>query len=52
MAEEIRKRRVCERTPTIMRKNELNPIGQQWLYRFLRHYPELSNVKPRAIDSA
>ena len=34
-----------------MRNNESNPIGQQWLYRFLRHHPELANVKPRAIDS-
>src|SRR5438552_2523608 len=51
MVEEIRKRRVRESTPTIMRNNESNPIGQQWLYRFLRRHPELANVKPRGIDS-
>ena len=35
MIEEIRKRRVREITPTIMRKNEFNSMDQQWIYRFL-----------------
>ena len=35
MAEEIRKRRVREITTTIVRKNEFNSMGQQWIYHFL-----------------
>ena len=52
MGEEIRKQRVMNLNDNSIQLTNYEPIGQQWIQRFLRRHSELASVIPRSIDAA
>ena len=52
MAEEIRKRRVRQINSDDIQLVEYEPIGKQWIPRFLRRHSELASITIRSIDAA
>jgi len=51
MAEEIRKRCVKGINEEGMQLVEYDPIGRDWVRRFISRYPELASITPRSIDA-
>ena len=52
MAEEIRKQRVRNINQDGMQLVEYDPIGKDWVRRFLGRHPELLSVRPRSMIDA
>ena len=51
MAEEIRKRHPKPIDNDGMQLVEYDPIGKDWVRRFILHHSEPANVTPRSIDA-
>ena len=52
MAEEIRKQRVKNLNDDSIEYITFEPIGQQWVQRFLQRFPELETAMSRTIDAS
>ena len=51
MAEHIRKRRVVGVNGPDQQHVHYDPIGEQWVSRFMGRYPELQTIIPRLIEA-
>lgn len=52
MAEEIRRKRVCDVNDENIEHVSYPPIGQQWVQRFLQRYPFMKTCLSKAIEAA
>jgi hypothetical protein len=51
MAEEVKTRRVKQINDSSIQLTNYEPIGRQWIPRFLSRHPELSSIITRSIDA-
>jgi hypothetical protein len=51
MAEHIRRRRVRQINDQTIERIHYDEIGQRWVNRFMKRYPELQTIIPRLIET-
>jgi len=52
MAEFIRSRRVRNINNQFIELVQYEPLGDQWVTRFMSHHPQLQTILPRPIEGA